>query len=110
MGSDIVFPEKKMGKSLWFKFFLLLVAVSVIALSAAFVVRELTVRNVDNIKKYRYLKNGAMYSILFLGIIMIMEGFSVHIPFWISPVITFGVVGFFLVKSMREIPRIPGSN
>jgi len=71
----------------------------------AFVVRELTIRNVDNIKKYRYLKNGAMYSICFLGIIMIMDSFGVHIPFWVSPVITFGVVGFFLVKSMQEIPR-----
>ena len=71
----------------------------------AFVVRELTIRNIDNIKKYRYLKNGAMYSICFLGIIMIMDSFGVHIPFWVSPVITFGVVGFFLVKSMQEIPR-----
>jgi len=69
----------------------------------AFVVRELTIRNVDNIKKYRYLKNGAMYSICFLGIIMILDSFGVHIPFWVSPVITFAVVGFFLVKSMREI-------
>jgi uncharacterized protein len=74
----------------------------------AFVVRELTVRNVDNIKKYRYLKNGAMYSILFLGTIMILDSFGVFIPFWVSPIITFGVVGFFLVKSMREIPRAPG--
>ena len=71
----------------------------------AFVVRELTIRNIDNIKKYRYLKNGAMYSICFLGIIMILDSFGVHIPFWVSPVITFGVVGFFLVKSMQEIPR-----
>ena len=70
----------------------------------AFIVRELTIRNVDNIKKYRYLKNGAMYSICFLGIIMMMDSFGVHIPFWVSPIITFGVVGFFLVKSMREIP------
>jgi hypothetical protein len=70
----------------------------------AFVVRELTIRNVDNIKKYRYLKNGAMYSIFFLGSIMIMDSFDVHIPFWVSPVITFGVVGFFLIKSIREIP------
>ena len=75
----------------------------------ALIVRELTMRNVDNIKKYRYLKNGAMYSIFFLGIIMIMDSFGVRIPFWISPVITFGVVGSFLVKSMREIPRIYGS-
>ena len=70
----------------------------------AFVVRELTIRNVDNIKKYLYLKNGAMYSILFLGIIMIMDSFGVHIPFWVSPILTFGIVGFFLVKSIREIP------
>jgi hypothetical protein len=75
----------------------------------AFVVRELTLRNVDTIKKYRYLKNGAMYSIVFLGIIMILDSFGVHIPFWVSPVITFGVVGFFLIKSMREIPRAPGT-
>ena len=73
----------------------------------AFVVRELTLRNVDTIKKYLFLKNGAMYSILFLGIIMIIDSFGISIPFWISPVITFGVVGFFLVKSMREIPKSP---
>jgi hypothetical protein len=75
----------------------------------AFVVRELTLRNVENIKKYRYLKNGAMYSILFLGTIMILDSFGVHIPFWVSPIITFGVVGFFLIKSMREIPKAPGA-
>jgi hypothetical protein len=69
----------------------------------AFVVRELTIRNVDKIKKYRYLKNGAMYSIFFLGIIMILDSFGVHIPFWVSPAITFGVVGFFLFKSLREM-------
>jgi hypothetical protein len=75
----------------------------------AFVVRELTIRNIDTIKKYLYLKNGAMYSIFFLGGIMIMDSFDVHIPFWVSPVITFGIVGFFLVKSMRMISHIPGS-
>jgi hypothetical protein len=74
----------------------------------AFVVRELTIRNVDNIKKYRYLKNGAMYSIFFLGIIMILDSFGFYIPPWVSPIITFGVVGYFLVKSMQEIPRTQG--
>jgi hypothetical protein len=72
----------------------------------AFVVRELTLRNVDHIKKYRYLKNGAMYSIFFLGIIMILDSFGISIPFFVSPLITFG---FFLLKSLREIPRTPGS-
>ena len=69
----------------------------------AFVVRELTIRNIENVKKYIYLKNGAMYSILFLGIIMVLDSFSFHIPSWLSPVITFGVIGFFFWKSMRHL-------
>ncbi|MCK9581375.1 MAG: DUF475 domain-containing protein [Methanoregula sp.] len=74
----------------------------------AFVVRELTIRNVDRIKKYLYLKNGAMYSIFFLGTIMIMDSFGISIPFWVSPLITFGVVGFFLAKSLREMDTPAG--
>jgi hypothetical protein len=70
----------------------------------AFVVRELTIRNIENIKKYRYLKNGAMYSILFLGAIMILDSFGFHIPAYVSPLVTFGVVGFFFAKSLREMP------
>jgi len=70
----------------------------------AIVVRELTMRNIATIKKYRFLKNGAMYSIFCLGCIMVLDGFGFHIPSWVSPVITFGVVGFFLVKSMRAGP------
>jgi len=74
----------------------------------AFVVREITVRNVDNIQKYRFLKNGAMYSIFCLGIIMVMDSFGIGIPAWVSPIITFGVVGFFLFKSMHEMnPPVP---
>ncbi|MEM4272082.1 MAG: DUF475 domain-containing protein [Candidatus Bilamarchaeaceae archaeon] len=65
----------------------------------AFVVRELTIRNIENVKKYIFLKNGAMYSILFLGIIMVLDAFGAHIPSWVSPIITFGVVGFFFWKS-----------
>ncbi len=70
----------------------------------AFVVREITIRNVDNIKKYRFLKNGAMYSIFFLGCIMVLDSFGIIIPSWVSPVVTFGVVAFFLIKSIRAIP------
>lgn len=70
----------------------------------AFIVRELTLRNVDNIKKYQYLKNGAMYSVFFLGIIMLLDSFGFGIPNWISPLITFGVVGFFMYKSMKSMP------
>ncbi len=70
----------------------------------AFIVRELTIRNVDNIKKYQYLKNGAMYSVFFLGIIMLLDSFGFDIPIWVSPVVTFGVIGFFMYKSIRSIP------
>lgn len=69
----------------------------------AFVVREITIRNVETVKKYKYLKNGAMYSVLFLGIIMIADGFTKHIPQWVSPVITFVVIGFFVWKSVKEL-------
>jgi hypothetical protein len=72
----------------------------------AWVVRELTVRNVDNIKKYVYLKNGAMYSILFLGIIMVIDSFGFEIPYWISPVITLGAVGYFFWKSHINLKQI----
>ncbi len=65
----------------------------------AFVLRQVTVSNIDNIKKYKFLKNGAMYSILFLGTIMLLDSFGFHIPSWLSPVTTFGVVGFFFWKS-----------
>ena len=70
----------------------------------AFVVRELTIGNIDRIKKYIYIKNGAMYSILVLGTIMLLDSFNVHIPSWVSPVSTFAVVGYFFFKSRRAIP------
>ncbi len=69
----------------------------------ALIVRHLTIKGVHHFERYVYLKNGAMYSILFLGIIMIVDGFGHHVPAWISPIITFGVVGFFFIKSRNKI-------
>lgn len=68
----------------------------------AIVVRQLTISNIDRIKRYKYLKNGAMYSIMILGVVMILESFGVHIPAWVSPVSTFAIVGYFFFKSKRE--------
>ena len=68
----------------------------------AVVVRQLTISNIDRIKKYIFLKNGAMYSILCLGIIMLLESFGFNIPSWISPVITAIVVGYFFLKSYQK--------
>lgn len=72
----------------------------------AFIVRRLTVSNIQRIKKYKYLKNGAMYSILFLGLVMTLKSFGLHLPEWISPVITFGVIGYFFRKSKIELKTI----
>ena len=69
----------------------------------AVVVRQLTVKGIDKIKKYAYLKNGAMYSICFLGIIMLLNSFRFPIPAWLSPVVTFAVVGYFFFKSRKAI-------
>ncbi len=68
----------------------------------ALVLREFTVRNIDTIKNFAYLKNGAMYSIFVLGLIMISEAFGTHVPSWVSPVITFMIVGYFFFKSVSE--------
>lgn len=69
----------------------------------AFVVRELTVKGIDRIAKYEYLKNGAMYSIGILGSIMILESFGQHFPFWLAPLNTFIILGVFLYLSVREL-------
>lgn len=71
----------------------------------AFVVREVTIRGIDRIGKYAYLKNGAMYSIGVLGGIMILESFGTHFPFWLAPLNTFLLLGIFLFLSIREIQR-----
>lgn len=69
----------------------------------AFVLRKLTIGNIDRIKKYIYLKNGAMYSIFALGVIMVADGFGVHTKALVSPIITFLIIGYFFFKSKKVI-------
>ncbi len=69
----------------------------------AFVVRQLTMGNIERIKNYVYLKNGAMYSVLCLGIIMLLDSFGFHIPAWFSPVITAAIVGYFFLVSKQKL-------
>jgi hypothetical protein len=71
----------------------------------AVVVRQITVGNIDRIRKLRYLKNGAMYSVLILGAVMMCDGLGLHVPELVSPVATFLVVGFFFLRSLRELRR-----
>ena len=69
----------------------------------AIAVRQITVSNIARVKKYKYLKNGAMYSIFFLGAFMMAEAFGAHIPSWASPLITVVVLAYFFWKSAKEI-------
>jgi hypothetical protein len=71
----------------------------------AIMVRQLTISNIDRIKKYKYLKNGAMYSILVLGSIMVLHAFDFHIPEWLSPVVTIFIVAYFFWKSKVYIRK-----
>ncbi len=72
----------------------------------ALVLRKLTISNIDRIKKYKFLKNGAMYSIFFLGLIMILHSFGAKIPPYVSPIITFGTVGYFFFKSRTDLKEM----
>lgn len=69
----------------------------------AIMVRNLTKGNIERVKKYVYLKNGAMYSVLFLGLFMILKSFGIHVPEWASPVVTIGVIAYFFLKSRRLV-------
>lgn len=67
----------------------------------AFVVREFTIRGIDLIGRFEYLKNGAMYAIGVLGGIMVLESFGQEFPFWLAPLNMFALLGIFLFLSVR---------
>jgi hypothetical protein len=69
----------------------------------AIVVRQLTMGNIENVKKYRYLKNGAMYSVFALGTIMLVDSFGIHVPSWISPTVTIAILAYFFIRSKKEL-------
>ena len=50
-----------------------------------------------------------MYSILFLGIIMISNAYGFKVPEWISPIVTFAIVGYFFQKSRMELKILEDS-
>lgn len=69
----------------------------------AIVVRELTIRGVDKVGRYRWLKNGAMTSIGVLGLIMIAGAFGAHPPEWLPTLVTFAIIGRAWWRSNEEI-------
>jgi hypothetical protein len=71
----------------------------------AYVVRKITVSNTEMIKKYLFLKNGAMYSIFFLGTLMLTNAFGAEFPSYVSPLATFAIVGYFFIKSHLHLKK-----
>lgn len=66
----------------------------------AVVLRQLTVSSIERVKRYCFLKNGAMYSIAVLGGIMIADAFGAHVPEWITPITTIAIIGCSLWRSV----------
>jgi uncharacterized protein len=71
----------------------------------AIVVRELTIKGIDTISKYKYLKNGAMTSIGLLGLFMMLEAFHVPLPTILPILITFLLIGVAFYMSHRALPK-----
>lgn len=67
----------------------------------ALIVRYFTIHNIERVQRYVYLKNGAMYSVFFLGLIMLVGAFGIHVPHWLAPLATFFSVGYFFMKSKK---------
>ena len=72
----------------------------------AFVVREFTIRGIDLITKFAYLKNGAMYAIGVLGAMMMLESFGHEYPFWLAPLNMIILLGIFLFMSIRANKKL----
>jgi hypothetical protein len=72
----------------------------------AIVVRELTIKGIDIIGKYKYLKNGALTSIGFLGLFMLVESFGIELPSYLPTIITFLLVGFAFYKSRKLLTSV----
>jgi hypothetical protein len=71
----------------------------------ALVVRQLTVAGIERVSQYKWLKNGAMTSIGFLGLIMICEGFGVEIPEYVPTLITICLVGLTFWSSRKDLKK-----
>jgi uncharacterized protein len=81
--------------------FLILIGIGI----GALVVRELTIKGIDTIAKYKYLKNGAMTSIGFLGLFMMIEAFHIELPTVLPIIITFLLVGVAFYQSRRLLAK-----
>jgi hypothetical protein len=73
----------------------------------AIVVRQVTIKGINVVKRLPYLTNGAMYSVAGLGTIMLLESRHVVVPFYITPLITITAVGYFGYRSWQQSYGLP---
>lgn len=71
----------------------------------AVVVAWMTLCGVERVGKYKWIKNGALTSIGFLGLVMMLEAFEVRVPQWLPPVVTFGLVGITFWSSHKYLQK-----
>jgi hypothetical protein len=67
----------------------------------ALIVRNLTIKSIDKVAKYRFLKNGAMTSIGILGVFIIAKSFGAVIPEYLPTLITIFLIGLAFWKSNK---------
>ena len=67
----------------------------------AIVVRQITIKGIDVVSKLPYLTNGAMYSVVVLGLVMLIESHHIEVPFFVTPLFTVIIVGYFGYRSWR---------
>lgn len=67
----------------------------------AIVVRQVTIKGIGVIATLPYLTNGAMYSVALLGSVMLVESHHIEVPFYVTPLFTAIIVGYFGYRSWR---------
>jgi len=67
----------------------------------ALIVRELTIRGVEKVANYRFLKNGAMTSIGILGLLIVSESFGLKFPGFLPTAVTLIIVGIAFWESNK---------
>lgn len=65
----------------------------------ALVVRQLTIEGIDKVAQYKFIKNGALTSIGFLGVFLILESLGVKLPDFLPTLTTLALVGLAFWRS-----------
>ena len=69
----------------------------------ALAVRELTIRGINTVGNYKFLKNGAMSAIGLLGAFMILESFGFDLPVYVPTLITAAIIIYAFYASHKHL-------